>query len=839
MSFWNRTKKRTIPKAAYSQERGIYHERPRMEYMVPWAYVDPDLDDGIALVHNTDYSVFCVLKFRGPDMDSATPDELMQYNAQLNTALKMLPTGFVLYFEAQRHLSTNYTQSLMPSPLLQTMENERKEYYNGQSHFETNYYFVLYQAPPEFLKSKFLDLFISDAKAKTDKAALDKKNLKLYHEYIAKFLDRTHQVTGLLAKNFKELRFLNSEETVTYLHTLVSDKSFRIKVNPMRYILEYVTDCSLVGGREPKLGNKYMKLITVLNFPPVSSPGLFDAFNALNIEYRWTSRYICLSKLDAQKELEGYQQRWGQQVKGLFTQIREAITKTEMENAINQTAVSNREDAEAAQLELGQDAVGYGYYTMTLQVMDEDRTRCSDKANKILEVINSMGFTGYIESDNSLEAYRGSLPGCYKCNIRRPIINTLNFCHLAPITAMWPGDDKNDYLQGPSLLYTDSSGFTPFRLNLHVGDIGHTMIVGPSGSGKSVLLNTLEAHFLKYPCSNVFIFDKGASSRALTLAVDGNFYNIAAEGTEDLSFQPLAHIDEDSERKWARDWLISYLLQKNAKIGPKEEGLLWDALKDLSQFSVKQRTLSQYVTLVQSLDLKQALTDLTLNGTYGKLFDNNKEKNGNGRWQVFEMESLMNTPAIVPSTLSYLFHVIEKKIAKSEGPSIIVLDECWLFLDNDAFRDKLREYFKVMRKQNTSIWIATQNLSDIASKEDLLTTVNDQCLNKIYLPNINAKNETNQRLYHTFGCNDTQIDIIAHMTPKQDYYYCSQKGNRVFRLALRPAELPFVTATAKSDQLKINKILAEGNEANFVKEWLLYKDAPAEWDAINRLAEAP
>ncbi len=827
-------KKRPIPLAAYSNKVGIYTERPHMEYMVPWVAVDPDLEDGIHLVYCTDYSVFAVMKFRGPDMDSATKLELMQYNQQLNTVLKMLPTGFTLYFEAQRHLSTDYNAAEMPSPLLQQMEDERRDYYGSQAHYETEYYFTFYQAPPPFLRQKFLNAFLSEGAAK-DKKKIDQQNLKIYFEYLDAFRNRVQQVATMLSHSFKDIQYLNAEETVTYLHSLVSDKRFPVKVNNQRYILEYVTDSPLLGGREPKLGKKYMKIVTILNFPAVSSPGVFDALNALNIEYRWTSRYICMSKLDAEKELNNYQQRWNQQIKGLWTQIREAITKTEMDNAINQTAVSNKDDADAALMELGHDAVAYGYYTMTVQVMDENRDRCNEKANRVLDVINSMGFTGYIESDNSLEAYRGSLPGCYLCNIRRPIVNSLNFCHLAPITAMWSGDDKNAYLKGPSLLYTDSSGYTPFRLNLHVGDIGHTMIVGPSGSGKSVLLNTLEAHFLKYPHSNVFIFDKGASSRALTLAVDGSFYNIAAEGNEDLSFQPLAHIDEDSERKWARDWLISYLLQRNAKIGPKEEGLLWDALKSLSTLSPQRRTLSNYVTMVQSMELKQALTDLTIQGTYGKLFDNNQEKTGNGRWQVYEMESLMNTPTIVPSTLSYLFHIIEKKIAKADGPSIIVLDECWLFLDNDAFRDKLREYFKVMRKQNTSIWIATQNLSDIAAKGDLLNTVNDQCLNKIYLPNINANNETNRQLYHTFGCNERQIDIIAHMTPRQDYYYCSQKGNRVFRLALRPSEAPFVTATAKTDQLQMNKIISQGQRDEFIKEWLIYKDAEAEWDKLKPL----
>lgn len=118
------------------------------------------------------------------------------------------------------------------------------------------------------------------------------------------------------------------------------------------------------------------------------------------------------------------------------------------------------------------------------------------------------------------------------------------------------------------------------------------MIVGPSGSGKSVLLNTLEAHFLKYPNSNVFIFDKAGSSRALTYAVGGHFYNLAAEGASDLSFQPLARIDDPDECKWAKDWILSYLTSKNMTITPVEDNYVWNALQSMQRFGKKQRTMS-------------------------------------------------------------------------------------------------------------------------------------------------------------------------------------------------------------------------------------------------------
>lgn len=260
-------------------------------------------------------------------------------------------------------------------------------------------------------------------------------------------------------------------------------------------------------------------------------------------------------------------------------------------------------------------------------------------------------------------------------------------------------------------------------------------------------------------------------------------------------------------------------------VTPVHDRFVWKALQSLAEFPKEQRTISNLVDLVQDNDIRVALEPLTLKGSYGALFDNDEERSGaNGRWQVYEMETLMSTPAIVPATLDYLFHRIEGSLKEAAGPSIIVLDECWLFFDNPAFKDKLREYFKDMRKKNTSIIFATQNLADVASKADLMTTVMENCPNRIFLPNVNAVNEKNKELYASFGCNYQQIKLIAQMQPKRDYYYASPKGNRIFQLALQPIELPFVTATAKSDQLAMNQLLASYPREEFVSRWLKHKD---------------
>lgn len=826
-------KSRKRPAIQYTTELGCFHERPKISKLVPWRQVGPD-----GIVYGYDHSFMATYKFRGPDLASATPNEIMLYNAQVNNVLKTLGTGYVMYFEAQRHYASEYKESHMPSPLLQEFEEERKDYYNGQDHFETDFYFTLFYQPPT--TNKIFEAFQKDPKSKEWD-----QDMKVYDKEVKTFRETLNRVGNMLALIMPDIRPLRADEEATYLHTTVSTKRHPIRVNEDLYLNTYCCDSSLLGGIKPKLGDKHMRLVTVLNFPPAASPGYLDIMNSLNIEFRWISRFICMGKQDAVDELNNFAAQWNQQEKKLTTMVRESITNTTDPNAVDENAVLNKDDSKQAVLEVEQDMTSMGFYTMTFVLLGDTPQEVEDKVAKVSQTLNSRGFSSFVESYNSLEAWWGSVPGCYRANIRRPIVSSLNFCHLAPITATWSGDLDNRHLKGPVLLYTDTVGYTPFRLSLHVGDLGHTMVVGPSGSGKSVLLNTLEAHFLKYPDSNVFIFDKAASSRALTLGVGGNFYNLASEESSELSFQPFAKIDEENEKKWAKEWILSYLKQQNMTVTPRTDNLVWEALKSLAVMPPDQRTISVYCTMVQDQEIRLALRQLTLEGSYGKLFDNNRDMAGSGHWQVFEMETLMATPAIVPSTLDYLFHRIETSLKEAAGPSIIVLDECWLFFDNPAFKDKLREYFKDMRKKNTSIIFATQNLSDIATKPDLMTTVMENCPNRIYLPNVNASNQQNKELYNSFGCNDRQISIISSLTPKQDYYYSSQKGNRVFQLALRQAEIPFVTATAKTDQIAMNQYIAGQGEnystEGFIHYWFQHKGFPDEWnrymDLKNQMAQ--
>ncbi|MBN4900057.1 conjugal transfer protein TrbE, partial [Staphylococcus sp. EG-SA-21] len=127
---------------------------------------------------------------------------------------------------------------------------------------------------------------------------------------------------------------------------------------------------------------------------------------------------------------------------------------------------------------------------------------------------------------NAVEAWMGSLPGHVYANVRQPPISTLNLAHMMPFSAVWAGPQTDAHLDAPPLFFGRTEGSTPFRLSLHVGDVGHTLVVGPTGSGKSVLLALMALQFRRYARSQVFAFDFGGSIRAAALAMGGDWHDL-------------------------------------------------------------------------------------------------------------------------------------------------------------------------------------------------------------------------------------------------------------------------------------------------------------------------
>ena len=798
--------------------------KSRLADFLPWAAL---VDEGIIL--NKDGSFQRTAKFRGPDLDSAVPAELVAVAGRINNALRRLESGWAVFVEAQRHSAGAYPPNTFPDVASALVDAERRaQFEETGAHYESSYFLTLLYLPPAEGTAKAERLLYEGSNRTVDADA---------REVLRGFVDRTNRVLQLVEGFMPECAWLNDEETLTYLHSTVSTKRHRVRVPeiPM-YLDSLLADRPLTGGLEPMLGSAYLRVLTVVGFPTATTPGILDDLNRLAFAYRWSTRAIMLDKTDATKLLTRIRRQWFAKRKSVAAILKEVMTN-EASALLDTDAHNKAMDADAALQELGSDEIGEAFVTATISVWDGGPATADDKLRLVEKVIQGRDFTCTVETVNAVEAWLGSLPGHVYANVRQPPISTLNLAHMIPLSAVWAGEARDHHLKAPPLFLAKTEGSTPFRFSLHVGDVGHTLVVGPTGAGKSVLLALMALQFRRYPNSQIFAFDFGCSVRAATIAMGGDWHDIggvlSGESTEFVELQPLAAIDEPSERGWAAEWITAILGREKVDVTPEAKDHLWSALTSLASAPIQERTLTGLSVLLQSNVLKRALQPYCLGGPYGRLLDAEFERLGEGPVQAFETDGLIGT-AVAPAVLSYLFHRIEGRF--DGRPTLLIIDEGWLALDNREFAGQIREWLKTLRKKNASVVFATQSLADIDGSA-IAPAIIESCPTRILLPNDRAIEPQITAIYRRFGLNDRQIEILARATPKRDYYCQSRRGNRLFELDLGEVALAFTAASSKADQALIDRVLAEHGRDNFVPGWFRAHDIAWATDLIPRLAE--
>lgn len=795
-----------------------YARKPKLlsDYL-PWGFLV-----GPGIVLNKDGSFLRLARYRGPDLESATEAELISVTARINNVLKRFGSGWALFFEAARKEASTYPLSDFPDPVSLLVDEERRKSFEAEAgHFESSYTLALCWLPPAETQDKAGSYLVE--RGDDDTAASDARGFE-WRDY---FRAETERALDLLATILPEVRFLADEETLTHLHGRVSCKDHPVSVPVVpAYLDALLADTSFTGGMAPRLGEQHLRTLSIVGLPGTTTPGLFDALNDLAIAYTWVTRWIALDRTEAQTLLTRKRRQWFAKRKSVAAILREVLFNQETVLLDTDAAAKAAETNEALE-DLGSGDVAFGYVTTTVSVTAPSSAEADEALRQIERVINAKGFVCITESFNAVEAWLGSLPGHLYANVRQPVIHTLNLAHIMPVSSIWAGPHWNEHLNQSPLLHAATRGSTPFRLNLHVGDVGHTTIVGPTGAGKSVLVAMLALQFRRYEQSQVFIFDKGRSARAAALMMGGTALDLSIGGG--IAFQPLVGINDPSARAFCRDWVLSLLSHEGVATDPAVKDEVWAALTNLASAPKPERTLTGLSLLLQSNKLRQALQPYTLEGPWGTLLDGKEDRFSYTSVMHFELEGLMETKGLVLPVLTYLFHRLESRF--DGRPTLLALDEAWLFLDSPLFASRIRDWLKTLRKKNVAVVFATQSLSDIASST-IAPAIIESCPTRIFLPNDRAIETQIRDIYERFGLNARQIEIISRATPKQDYYAQTARGNRLFDLNLGSLALAICGASRPEDQRLMDQLQKDHDEVGFVIAFLRAKGFDHEADLI-------
>ncbi|MBS1994663.1 MAG: VirB4 family type IV secretion/conjugal transfer ATPase [Cyanobacteria bacterium SZAS LIN-2] len=553
----------------------------------------------------------------------------------------------------------------------------------------------------------------------------------------------------------------------------------------------------LVELRAPTTG-RLGAFLGIKDFPAETSPGMLNALLTAPFPFVLTQSFTPLKKGSSLGLLKRQLHRLG--------------------NA-GDLAVSQAEDLRDALDAVASNAFVMGDYHFSLHVQTEPFEGPAPEASTspiraltdaVAEARTVLSDAGIVvaREDWAMEAaFWAQLPGNFSYRPRVAPISSRNFASISPFHN-FPSGDKAGHLWGDATVCFMTTARTPYFFAPHVGDIGHTFLCGPTGSGKTVLLGFLVSMLQKHGPTQV-LFDKDRGLEILVRALGGEYR--ALRNGEPTGFNPLALIPDAANREFLRAWLRMLVDRPNRPLTVRQEQDLDNALSGTLELSPSSRRLSRLVEFLDPTDPEGLHARLTrwcvdAGGEDGWIFDQGEDRVASllsdHRLVGFDVTDFLEHPAARAPVSLYLFHLTSRLL---DGRRMVVgMDEFAKLLDHEAFRSFAKNGLKTWRKIGGMGVFATQSPSDV-SQSEIARTVIEQTLTKVFFPNAEASEE---EYCGVFGCSTREFELVKHEL---------EAGRREF-LIKRPHVSVVGTLDLSGFDFEIDVISGRTRTVDFVNE---------------------
>lgn len=540
-------------------------------------------------------------------------------------------------------------------------------------------------------------------------------------------------------------------------------------------------------------GSRYAGLVSIKEYGPQTSAGILDHFLQMPFECIISQSFLFTNRTIAIQQMQLQQNRMIQAEDKAVSQIMEI--------------------SEALDMAMSGD-IGFGGHHLTVMCLEENQRALENALSSAVVELANGGIQAIREKVNMEPCFWAQLPGNFDFAIRRATINTLNLAGFASMHN-YPVGQQYDNHWGEAVTVFDTTSGTPFYFNFHVRDVGHTTIIGPTGAGKTVLMNFLCAQAQKYKC-RLFFFDKDRGAEIFIRALNG-VYTVIDPGKA-CNFNPLQLDDTPENRNFLMEWFKLLVTVNKEQLNADDIAIIADAISGNYKLEKRDRRLKNvapFFGLAGPGTLAGRLAMWYGNGSHARVFDNDVDNIDFAKSLTFgfEMAELLKDPAALGPALSYIFHRIN--ISLDGTATMIVLDEAWALIDNPIFAPKIKDWLKVLRKLNTFVVFATQSVED-ASKSAISDTLIQQTATQIFLPNLKAT-----AVYRTaFMLSEREYTLIKTTDPGSRFFLVKQGTNAVVaRVNLAGMDDIINVLSGRADTVRLLDVI-RGEVGDKPEDWL-------------------
>lgn len=389
--------------------------------------------------------------------------------------------------------------------------------------------------------------------------------------------------------------------------------------------------------------------------------------------------------------------------------------------------------------DLASNRIVFGGHHLSVLLTGADQAHLERALTETSATLTNLGVLAVREDVNLEPAFWAQLPGNQEFIARRADISSLNWAGFASLHN-YPAGKRTGNHWGECIALLETTSATPYAFNFHSSDVGNFTVVGPTGTGKTVVLNFLLAQAQRHePAAFFFDRDRGAE---LFIRAIGGWYGAFQPG-EPSGLNPLQLEDTPANRTFLRDWLAALARNPDGTpLSATDQAVIAEAVAANFDVPPSSRRLSHLQTLFRGheLDTQDNSLAARIRPWFGRgerawLFDNPQDNLSLGRTQGFDLTFVLDDPIARVPLLLYLFHRIEQALDGQKA--LIFIDEGWRALDDPAFEGRLREWLKTIRKKNGLVGFGTQSAEDVVATS-IGKTIVEQCRTQLFMPNFKA-----------------------------------------------------------------------------------------------------
>ena len=754
------------------------------------------------------------LRVTGVDYESL--DHSQQENAvkRLEAALKNFSPGFHVYQYLFKTNNPEIPFAEYDEPIVQTGQDRRRELFESKADqlFEIEiYYCVLIEGSRSKtgIRAALGQLFGDPAGGLNElKRQFSNHDMKiLLRRDIERDLARlSNQVQAFVRQvaDFVRIEVLDYRGQFRLLRRLLNYDDWRIAGEPesSQFLCNQVHNSEIRAERDHlRVGDDFVRILTMKEAVGETRPLSLDALLKIPANFIAVSEWVPLSAAAARKEVTKRRRHFNIAKTGFVSQLGNDPAKTNPRDVlVDESKQADIENLGDCLRTLGEGQY-LGEFSLTIVLYAKERHAVDSLVGEFAGIFTNADGALFAETYNQLNAYFAILPGNYAFNLRRLLLLNTNYADLSFLFTILPGEKVNAYLGAEYLAVMETDNQTPYYLNLHCGEIGHALILGMTGSGKTFLLVFLIQNAQKYR-PQIYIFDIGGGYETVTTIFGGTYLNVGRE-SRNFTINPFALVPTPENLQFLFSFFRVLIEGRDQRyrMDFKEEQKLWNAIGRIYVLDPGQRTISNLASIVG--ELKDRLHRWTRAGQYGFLFDNPEDTLTFNDFQAFNFRGWGDAPELLEPLLFYILHRASNQItdpAKLGTFKMFLMDEAWLFFRNETIRNYIVQAEKTWRKHRAAMILATQSLKEL-QESGLLPIVSECCPTKIFL----ANPEMDRAEYaEAFRLNSTECDLIGSLIPPGQMVIRQIHGSKKTHLTV-DSVLRWIAATSANENLKRSK----------------------------------